>query len=185
MMLQEIVTKISWRDSLHRRESAISHGSRRPQTETAGTHQWEKPVVSSRQRGIKPQRKNTGGRKSEQHPYHPLPKPSSVQSAIGGAHQESVSTATKKQARIDHQPSSARNEPSSLLHQCQRSKTQKAHENSMFQALDLNCRSTPNCDRTQCPDDANQQNTRLAENKIHGCEQNRTSWSSHHWSSCC
>ena len=57
MMLQESVTKSSWRESLHRRESAISHGSRRPQTETAGAHQWEKPVVSSRQRGIKLQRK--------------------------------------------------------------------------------------------------------------------------------
>ena len=50
VVLQESVTKISWRDILRRRESAISHGSRRPQTETAGTHQWEKPVVSSRQR---------------------------------------------------------------------------------------------------------------------------------------
>ena len=32
---------------------------------------------------MKPQRKNAGGRKSEQHPYHPYPKPSSVQSAEG------------------------------------------------------------------------------------------------------
>ena len=57
VVLQESVTKISRRDSLHRRESAISHGSTRPQTETAGAHQWEKPVVSLRQRDIKPQRK--------------------------------------------------------------------------------------------------------------------------------
>ena len=73
--------------------------------------------MSSRQRGIKLQRKNAGGRKSEQHPYHPHPKPSSVQSAVGGAHQEAVSTATNEHAIIDHQPSqqssSARNEPSS------------------------------------------------------------------------
>ena len=73
--------------------------------------------MSSKQRGIKPQRKKAGDRKSEQHPYHPHPKPSSVQSAVGGAHQESVSTATNEHARIDHQPSqqssSARNEPSS------------------------------------------------------------------------
>ena len=59
------------------------------------------------------------GRKSEQHPYHPHSKPSSVQSAVGGAHQESVSTATNKHARTDHQPSqrssSAKNEPSSSL----------------------------------------------------------------------
>ena len=38
-VLRESVTKISRRDSLHRRESAISHGSRRPQTATAGAHQ--------------------------------------------------------------------------------------------------------------------------------------------------
>ena len=117
VVLQESITKISWRDSLHRRESAISHGRRRPQTETAGAHQWEKPVVSLRQRGIKLQRKNAGGRKSEQHPYHPHSKPSSVQNAIGAAHQESVSTATSEHARTDHQSSqqswSARNEPSS------------------------------------------------------------------------
>ena len=36
---QESVTKISRRDSLHRRKFAISHGSMRPQTETAGAHQ--------------------------------------------------------------------------------------------------------------------------------------------------
>ena len=78
-------------------------GSGRPQTETAGAHQLEKPVVSSRQRGIKPQRKNAGGRKREQHPYHPHPKSSSVQSAVGDAHQESVSNATSEHANIDHQ----------------------------------------------------------------------------------
>ena len=61
-----------------------------------------KPVASSRQRGIKPQRKNAGRRKSKQHPYHPHPKPSSVKSAVGGAHQESVCTATNDHARIDH-----------------------------------------------------------------------------------
>ena len=38
VVLQESVTKISCL-SLHRRESAISHGSRTPQTETAGAHQ--------------------------------------------------------------------------------------------------------------------------------------------------
>ena len=36
---QESVTKISQTDSLQRRESAVSHGSRRPQTGTAGAHQ--------------------------------------------------------------------------------------------------------------------------------------------------
>ena len=66
-VLQESIAKTSWRDSLYRRESTFNHGSRRPQTETVGTHQWEKHGVSLRQRGIKPQRK---GRESEQHPNH-------------------------------------------------------------------------------------------------------------------
>ena len=86
-------------------ELAISHGSRRLQTETAGTHQWENPVVRSRQSGIKPQRKNAGGRKSEQHLNHPQPKPSSVQSAVGCAHQESDTIATNERAKTHHQPS--------------------------------------------------------------------------------
>ena len=60
-----------------------------------------KPVVSSRQRDMKPQRKNTGGRETEQHLNHPQPKPSSVQSAAGCAHQESDSTAKNEHARID------------------------------------------------------------------------------------
>ena len=41
----------------------------------------EKSQFRVQSRGIKPQRKNTGGRRSEQHPYHPHPEPSSVQSA--------------------------------------------------------------------------------------------------------
>ena len=59
--------------------------------------------MSLRQRGVKPQRKNAGGRQSEQHPYHPHPKRSSVQSAVGDGHRESVSTATNEHAKIDHQ----------------------------------------------------------------------------------
>ena len=66
---------------------------------------------------LKPQKKNAGGRKSE-HPIHPHPKRSSVQSVVGDAHQESVSTAANDDARLDHQSSqqssSARNEPSSV-----------------------------------------------------------------------
>ena len=98
---------------------------------TCGYQSWQQetsdpePDVSSRQRG-KPQRKSAGGRrqKGERHPYHPHPKPSSVQSAVEGAHQESISTATNEHAKIYHQPSqqspSARNEPSSSdLHRCQ------------------------------------------------------------------
>ena len=105
-----------YRDQLKRQlaQAGISHGSR-PQTETVGSHQREKPVASLRQKGMQLQRKDAGGRKSEQPPNHPEPKPLPVQSAVGGAHQESVSTATNEHARIDHQPSqqssSARNEP--------------------------------------------------------------------------
>ena len=101
VVLQESITKISWRDTLCRQESVMAAGGLRPRQQ---------------QRGVKLQRKNAGGRKSEQHPYHPQPKPSCVQSAVGFTHQESVSTAPNKHARIDHQPSpkssSARNEPS-------------------------------------------------------------------------
>ena len=46
--------KTSWRDGLHRQELPMSHGSRRPQTEAAGTHWLERPVVSSRHSGLKP-----------------------------------------------------------------------------------------------------------------------------------
>ena len=97
---------------------SISHGSRRPQNETVGTHQCEKPVGSSRQRGAKPRRKDAVGRKSEQHPNHPQPKPSSVQSAVGCVHRESDSSATNEHAKTDHQTFSksltARNQPSNL-----------------------------------------------------------------------
>ena len=41
----------------------ISCGNRKPHTEIVGVHQWVVPVVSLRQRGIKPQRKDAGGRK--------------------------------------------------------------------------------------------------------------------------
>ena len=65
---------------------------------------------------MKPQRKKGEGRKSEQHSSHAQPKPSSVQSVVGGVHLQSDSTATNEHARTDHQPfpnsSSARNQPS-------------------------------------------------------------------------
>ena len=51
---------------------------------------------------MNPKRKDEGGRKSVQHPYHPQPKPSSVQSAVGSALQDSDSTATNEHARTDH-----------------------------------------------------------------------------------
>ena len=38
VVLQESVSKTSRRDTLHRGESAIRHGSRKPQTETTGAH---------------------------------------------------------------------------------------------------------------------------------------------------
>ena len=66
---------------------------------------------------MKPQRKDARGRKSKQHPNHPRPKLSSVQSAVGSTHQDSDSTATNERAKTDHQPSqkssSARNRPQS------------------------------------------------------------------------
>ena len=56
--------------------------------------------MSSRQRGMKPQSKDAGGRKSEQHPNHPQPKPSSVD-----VQQESDSTTINVHAGTDRQPS--------------------------------------------------------------------------------
>ena len=54
---------------------------------------------------MKPKRTDAGGRKSEQYPYHPHPKRSSVPSAVGGAHQElSLEPPTSVQ-NIDNQPS--------------------------------------------------------------------------------
>ena len=52
---------------------------------------------------MKPQRKDAGGRNSEQHPNHPQLKPSPVQSTAGPVHQESDSTATNEHAKTDHQ----------------------------------------------------------------------------------
>ena len=110
-----------YKDQLKRQlaQAGISHQSW--QQEASDRDSWRSSVrkvsLTSRQRGMRPQRKGAEGRKSEQHPYHPHPKPSSVQRALGCAHQESVSTATNENAKTDHQPSqkssSARNEPSS------------------------------------------------------------------------
>ena len=60
IMLLENVTKTGWRDSSHRQESTISHGSRRLQTKTVGADQWKRPepeIESLRQRSIKLQMK--------------------------------------------------------------------------------------------------------------------------------
>ena len=102
-----------YKDQLKRQlaQAGISHQSW--QQETSDRDSWRSSV---RKANCKFEaethvaaKKNAGDRKSEQHPYHPQPKPSTVQSAVGCAHQESVSTATNERARIDHQPS--RNPP--------------------------------------------------------------------------
>ena len=54
---------------------------------------------------MKLQWKNAGGRKSKQHFNHSQYKPLSVQSAVGGARQESDSTVTNEHAGTDHQAS--------------------------------------------------------------------------------
>ena len=77
-----------YKDQLKRQlaQAGISHQSW--QLEASDRDSWRSSVsfltvVSSRQRGMKPQRKDVGSRKSEQYPYHPKLKPSSVQSAVG------------------------------------------------------------------------------------------------------
>ena len=110
----------------HLAQTGISHQSW--QQEASDRDSWRSSVrkascelEAERHRAAKEKRRR---QKSEQHPYRPHPKPSSVQSAVGCAHQESVSTATNEHARIDHQPSkqssSARNEPSFLVSNGQR-----------------------------------------------------------------
>ena len=113
-----------YKDQLKRQlaQAGIRHQSF--QKEASDRDSWRSSVRKTScdfepERHTAGKKKNPGGRKNEQHPYHPHPKPSSVQSAIEGAHQESVSTTTNEHARIDHQPSqqssSARKEPSSSV----------------------------------------------------------------------
>ena len=54
---------------------------------------------------MKPQCNDAVGGQSKRHPSHSPPKPSSVQSAEGCAHQESASPVTNQYARTDHHPS--------------------------------------------------------------------------------
>ena len=68
VILQESVTRTSWRSSLQRRESTWWSWQQEASTETVGAHQWEKPVVSSRQRGLKSQMKDAGGRRASSIP---------------------------------------------------------------------------------------------------------------------
>ena len=97
------------KDQLKRQlaQAGISHQSQ--QQETADQDSWRSSMRKTscefdaeRHKAAKEKHRR---QKGEQHPRHPHPKPSPVQSAVSGAHQESVSTATKKHARIDHQPS--------------------------------------------------------------------------------
>ena len=66
---------------------------------------------------MKLQRKDAGGRKSGQHPNHPQSEPSPVQSAVGSAHQEADSTATKEHAKKDHHLSYSPRVPGISQHQ--------------------------------------------------------------------
>ena len=90
-------------------QAGIGHQSR--QQEASDRDSWRSSVrkasckfEAEKHEAVKEKRRR---QKNGQHPYHPYPTPSSVQSAIGCAHQESVCTATNERASI------ARNEPSS------------------------------------------------------------------------
>ena len=75
-----------YKDQLKRQlaQAGIGHQSWQ---QASDRDSWRSSVTKAscefRQRGIKLQGKNTTGRKSEHHPYHPHPKPPSVQSAVG------------------------------------------------------------------------------------------------------
>ena len=97
-----------YKDQLKRQlaQTGISHQSW--QQEASDRDSWRSSMKSAScelEAERKPQRKNAEDKKSEQQPYHPRPKPSSVQSAVGGAHQKSASAATSEHSTIDHQPS--------------------------------------------------------------------------------
>ena len=71
------------RHSLHKRESTIRHGSKRPQTETIRAH--HKKTASRKietERGIKPQRNDTGDSKNEQPSNRPVVHLSKVQRGL-------------------------------------------------------------------------------------------------------
>ena len=105
-----------YKDQLMRQsaQAGISHQSW--QQDASDRDSWRSSVrkasCESEAESHKAAKEKRRRQKSEQHPYHPQPKPLSVQSAVGCVHQELVSTATNEYARIDHQPSQ-RNEPSS------------------------------------------------------------------------
>ena len=64
-------------------QAGISHQSW--QQEASDRDSWRSSMRKAScefEADIKPQKKKAGGRKSEQHLYHPHPKPSSVQSAV-------------------------------------------------------------------------------------------------------
>ena len=80
-VLPESAVKTSCRESVHRRESPVSRNtnSRRPQTKTTGSHQWERPETSSRQEDRAAQMQSVVHR---QPPNHPQPKLSGNVSSI-------------------------------------------------------------------------------------------------------
>ena len=75
-----------YKDQLKRQlaQAGISHQSW--QQEASNRDSWRSSVRKAscefEAERYKTPKKNAGGRKSEQHPYHPHPKPSSVQSAV-------------------------------------------------------------------------------------------------------
>ena len=98
-----------YKDQLKRQLAQLRINIQSWQQESSDQDRWRssvrKAIINSRQRGMKPQRKYAGGRKREQHPNHPQPKPSPVQSSVRSAHRELNFAATNKHAKIDHQPS--------------------------------------------------------------------------------
>ena len=109
-----------YKDQLRRQlaQAGISHQSW--QQEASDRDSWRssmrKASCEFEAERHKAAKEKTQGAETASIPSPLHPKPSSVQSVEGDAHQESVSTATNEHARIDHQPSQqssfANNEPS-------------------------------------------------------------------------
>ena len=92
MMLKKERKKKHYKDQLKRRlaQAGINHQSWQQESPDLDSQRSLARKASRKFKAQRqPQRKEAGGRKSEQQPHHPQPNPLSDQSAVECAHQES------------------------------------------------------------------------------------------------
>ena len=108
MMLKKERKKKHYKDQLKRRlaQAGINHQSWQQESPDLDNQRSLARKASRKFKAQRqPQRKEAGGRKSEQHPNHPQLKPSFVQRAVGSVYHASDSTAISEHETTDHQPS--------------------------------------------------------------------------------